>query len=164
MPTSPPVRIQPRPQISQVLIEFYCSHSGHTQSWGKGYPELLTECYDGSGKKTGELGPLNPARNSTYEALWALFQDAATVFPDTYFHLGGDEVPFDCWRVWSSISVCVVSLFPLCAHIKVVWMPLCSGSFSTGHSKDIYMAELGVWFLYRCRLYPVFVSPSSGPV
>jgi hexosaminidase len=42
---------------------------------------------------------MNPVRNSTYEALWALLREAAAAFPDTYVHLGGDEVPFDCWQV-----------------------------------------------------------------
>ena len=73
--------------------------AGHTASWGKGYPELLTQCYDEKGMPNGRLGPLNPARNSTYNALWLLLREAAQLFPDTYLHLGGDEVPFDCWQV-----------------------------------------------------------------
>ena len=72
---------------------------GHTLAWGAGYPELLTECYDGAAGRTGELGPLNPARNSTYSMLWTLLREAASVFPDSYIHLGGDEVPFECWQV-----------------------------------------------------------------
>ncbi|KAL3160605.1 hypothetical protein ABBQ32_010536 [Trebouxia sp. C0010 RCD-2024] len=71
---------------------------GHTASWGKGYPELLTQCYDEQGMPNGQLGPLDPTRNSTYNALWLLFREAAQVFPDSYLHLGGDEVPFDCWQ------------------------------------------------------------------
>ena len=73
--------------------------AGHTASWGKGYPEVLTECYSQDGQKTGDLGPLNPARNETYLFLWRLLREAAQVFPDTYLHLGGDEVPYDCWEV-----------------------------------------------------------------
>lgn len=74
--------------------------AGHTASWGAGYPGLLTTCYDGQERPTGALGPMNPVRNSTYELLWAFLREAAAVFPDTYVHLGGDEVPFDCWQVW----------------------------------------------------------------
>ena len=62
------------------------------------YPDLLTPCYMGA-SPSGELGPLNPARNRTYEALWALLRELTTLFPDSYLHLGGDEVPFDCWEV-----------------------------------------------------------------
>lgn len=46
--------------------------AGHTASWGKAYPELLTRCYDttaGRGDQLPEpsdkLGPINPARNET---------------------------------------------------------------------------------------------------
>ena len=72
--------------------------AGHTLSWGRGYPELLTPCYT-NGQPNGELGPLNPASNGTYEALWALIRETASLFPDSYLHLGGDEVPFNCWEV-----------------------------------------------------------------
>lgn len=97
-----------------ILIVSSCSLSvsvlvaaGHTASWGKGYPELLTQCYDEQGMPNGQLGPLNPTRNSTYNALWLLLREAAQLFPDTYLHLGGDEVPFDCWQVCLGTHFCV---------------------------------------------------------
>lgn len=62
-----------------------------------GHPELLTECYSASGKIPGYYGPLNPARNGTYEFLRSLFAELFDVFPDKYVHLGGDEVPMECW-------------------------------------------------------------------
>lgn len=74
-------------------------HAGHTLSWGQGYPELLTDCFDSQGKPTGQKGPLNPARNETYGMLWTLIREVVERFPDAYLHLGGDEVPFDCWQV-----------------------------------------------------------------
>lgn len=73
--------------------------AGHTASWGKGYPELLTDCYDTEERPTGLKGPINPARNETYALLWKLLREAAAQFPDSYIHLGGDEVSFDCWQV-----------------------------------------------------------------
>ena len=76
-----------------------CMTAGHTASWGKGYPELLTDCYDAQERPTGLKGPVNPARNETYALLWQLLREAAAAFPDSYIHLGGDEVPFDCWQV-----------------------------------------------------------------
>ena len=89
--------------------------AGHTASWGKGYPELLTQCCDKQGVPNGQLGPLNPTRNSTYNALWLLLREAAQLFPDTYLHLGGDEVPFDCWQVCSETHClfiqCALNIF-----------------------------------------------------
>ena len=39
---------------------------GHTASWGKAYPELLTRCYNTeAGGEGDKLGPINPARNET---------------------------------------------------------------------------------------------------
>ena len=85
--------------VSEYQFELSLLHAGHVASWGKGYPELLTKCHDDQGKPNGELGPMNPTKNSTYSTLWLLLREAAQVFPDSYLHLGGDEVPFDCWQV-----------------------------------------------------------------
>ena len=89
---------------SVTLSPIAVACSGHTLSWGRGYPELLTPCYT-NGAPNGELGPLNPASNGTYEALWALIRETASLFPDSYLHLGGDEVPFECWEVSASFRV-----------------------------------------------------------
>lgn len=35
---------------------------------------------------------------SNYAFLSSFFGEVASVFADHYVHLGGDEVPFDCWE------------------------------------------------------------------
>lgn len=72
--------------------------AGHTASWGRGYPDLLAECFDEAGQRTG-AGPLDPTQNGTYGALWRLLREAAGLFPDAYVHLGGDEIDLACWEV-----------------------------------------------------------------
>ncbi|KAL7063546.1 hypothetical protein AAHC03_0931 [Spirometra sp. Aus1] len=54
----------------RVMPEF--DTPGHTQSWGKGYPYVLTQCFE-SGKPTGEFGPVDPSKNSTFDFMRALF-------------------------------------------------------------------------------------------
>ncbi|KAK9799837.1 hypothetical protein WJX73_007713 [Symbiochloris irregularis] len=80
----------------RVVPEF--DTPGHTLAWGKGYPDLLVDCCDAQGQPTGAKGPMNPARNGTYTLLWSLLREVVERFPDAYLHLGGDEVPFDCWQ------------------------------------------------------------------
>ncbi|XP_031781641.1 beta-hexosaminidase subunit beta-like [Nasonia vitripennis] len=80
----------------RVLPEF--DTPGHTQSWGLSHPEFLTPCYDETGKPTGKLGPMNPTKQPLYGFLKTLFGEVTARFPDNYIHLGGDEVPYDCWK------------------------------------------------------------------
>ena len=76
---------------------FSLSFTGHTFAWGLGTDHLLTPCYDYSQLPNGYYGPINPILKSTYRLLQNLFTEVLTVFKDKYMHLGGDEVPFDCW-------------------------------------------------------------------
>ncbi len=73
---------------------------GHSQSWGKGYPYLLTQCYN----MDQEYGPMNPTTDTLFPFLENFFGEIAKVFPDQYIHVGGDEVDFTCWESNPSVS------------------------------------------------------------
>ncbi|XP_048112938.1 beta-hexosaminidase subunit alpha isoform X2 [Alosa alosa] len=79
----------------RVVPEF--DSPGHTQSWGKGKPDLLTPCYRGD-VPSGTFGPVNPILASSYSFMAKLLKEVTSVFPDSFLHLGGDEVNFSCWR------------------------------------------------------------------
>ncbi|KAL1129697.1 hypothetical protein AAG570_012641 [Ranatra chinensis] len=78
----------------RVVPEF--DTPGHTRSWGEGIPNLLTRCYTGSAPN-GQLGPINPTDENNYIILKRLFGEIIQLFPDSYLHLGGDEVEHTCW-------------------------------------------------------------------
>ena len=54
-------------------------------------PGLLTKCFE------NVLGPVNPAKTSTYTFMKRFFDEIMQVFPDSLLHLGGDEVDTHCW-------------------------------------------------------------------
>jgi len=79
----------------RVIPEF--DTPSHTESWGYGYPNLLTECYQ-NGKPDGTRYGMNPIQQYTYDFLQNLYQELNTVFMDPYVHVGGDELSFYCWQ------------------------------------------------------------------
>ena len=72
----------------------------HTTSWFVGYPDLA------SGKGPYEIArrygvlnaAMNPTKESTYTFLDTFIGEMADVFPDAYFHIGGDECNGKEWN------------------------------------------------------------------
>jgi hexosaminidase len=64
---------------------------GHTRSIGKSHPELMSNCPDPS-------EPLDPSNPDVYDFVRTIYQDLKDIFPDEFVHVGGDEVPLDCWE------------------------------------------------------------------
>jgi hexosaminidase len=79
----------------RVMPEF--DMPGHSRSWFVGYPELSS----GAGPYTldgGGIDPImDPTRESTYKFLEKFIAEMTKLFPDAYFHIGGDEVDGKQW-------------------------------------------------------------------
>jgi hexosaminidase len=81
----------------RVVPEF--DMPGHATAWFVGYPELAS----GSGpyqieRKWGVFDPaMDPTREETYKFLDTFIGEMAGLFPDQFFHIGGDEVNGKEW-------------------------------------------------------------------
>ncbi|MFL6415976.1 MAG: beta-N-acetylhexosaminidase [Bryobacteraceae bacterium] len=79
---------------------------GHATSWLPGYPVLA------SGKGPYEIvrshgiltAVIDPTKESTYRFLDGFIGEMTKIFPDEYFHIGGDEVNPREWRASSKIQ------------------------------------------------------------
>ena len=73
---------------------------GHTRSWFPGYPELASAPGPFVLGTTGG-GPggaaMDPSKESTYAFLDGFIGEMAALFPDPYWHVGGDEVNAGAW-------------------------------------------------------------------
>ena len=75
----------------RVVPEF--EMPGHASSWFVGYPDLAS----GKGpyhieREWGVFDPvMDPTRDSTFKFLDTLIGEMTALFPDAYFHVGGDE-------------------------------------------------------------------------
>ncbi len=67
---------------------------GHARAMTLAYPQLAS---NPAGAPAAGLQVLNPASEETYRFVERLFDEMAGLFPDAYFHIGGDEVPDDAW-------------------------------------------------------------------
>ncbi len=79
----------------RVMPEF--DIPAHSRSWFVGYPEL------GSTPGTYKIEPggvdtvMDPTQERTYKFLDKFIGEMAKLFPDSYFHIGGDEVNGKPW-------------------------------------------------------------------
>jgi hexosaminidase len=82
----------------RVVPEF--DMPGHSSAWFVGYPAYAS----GKGPFTierhfGVFAPtFDPTRNETYQFLEGFIAEMAPLFPDAYWHIGGDEVEGSQWR------------------------------------------------------------------
>lgn len=88
----------------RVVPEF--DMPGHSTSWFVGYPELASiqglytiERYWGIHDPC-----LDPTREEVYEFLDYFLEEMTKLFPDEYFHIGGDEVNGEHWNSNPSIT------------------------------------------------------------
>ena len=80
----------------RVVPEF--DTPGHSRSWFPGYPELASG--PGPFRSDTESGPqsvTDPTREETYKFLDKFVEEMGKLFPDEYFHIGGDEVDGKFW-------------------------------------------------------------------
>ena len=81
----------------RVVPEF--DMPGHGSSWIMAYPELAPQAPIATlpvvyGMPTAVL---DPTRKTTYKFINSLVEEMGRIFPDAYFHIGGDEVRGEAW-------------------------------------------------------------------
>ena len=81
----------------RVVPEF--DMPGHTTSWFVGYPELASAPGPYAvERRWGVFEPeMNPTKEETYRFIDKFVGEMADLFPDEYFHIGGDEVKGKQW-------------------------------------------------------------------
>ncbi|PYX31617.1 MAG: beta-N-acetylhexosaminidase [Acidobacteria bacterium] len=81
----------------RVVPEF--EMPGHSRSIVVGYPDLASQpgTYP-PGRVAGDATALDVTQEKTYKFLDKLIEEMAGLFPDAYFHIGGDEVDDKPWN------------------------------------------------------------------
>lgn len=106
------------------IVEFGLEHGvrvvpevdmpGHTGSWAEAYPEIIAcanmfwwpagspwEDRLAAEPGTGHLNPLIP---KTYDVVKNIVKEVTTMFPDSFFHAGADEIIPGCWKADDTIQ------------------------------------------------------------
>ncbi|RAL53947.1 hypothetical protein DM860_004418 [Cuscuta australis] len=110
------------PEDVRKVVEFGLQHGvrvlpeidmpGHTGSWAEACPDIVT-CPNmfwlspGSNKALAAepgTGQLNPLNQKTYQVVKNVIRDVTTMFPDTFYHAGADEINANCWNTDPSIQ------------------------------------------------------------
>ena len=82
----------------RVVPEF--EMPGHSTAWLVAYPELASGSIPNEIRR--EFGVSNyaidPTREGTYAFIGRFLAEMASIFPDAYIHIGGDETPAPDWK------------------------------------------------------------------
>jgi hexosaminidase len=79
----------------RVIPEF--DMPAHSRSWFVGYPELASTPGTYKIEPGGVYTVIDPTQDRTYKFLDKFVAEMAKLFPDVYFHIGGDEVNGKPW-------------------------------------------------------------------
>jgi len=82
---------------------------GHSRSLFAGYPELASGPGPYKVEPGGPDAVMDPTRKETYKFIDKFVQEMATLFPDEYFHIGGDEVNGSQWDANPKIQAFIPS-------------------------------------------------------
>lgn len=71
---------------------------GHSRSWFVGYPELASNQGPFTVEnENGNQSVTDPTREETYKFMDKFVEEMGKLFPDQFFHIGGDEVDGKYW-------------------------------------------------------------------
>ena len=82
----------------RVVPEF--EMPGHSTAWLVAYPELASGTKPDGIRREFGVSPyaIDPTREATYTFIKRFLAEMATIFPDAYIHIGGDETPAPDWK------------------------------------------------------------------
>ncbi|MGI4830624.1 MAG: beta-N-acetylhexosaminidase [Janthinobacterium lividum] len=82
----------------RVVPEF--EMPGHSTAWLVAYPELASGTTPTGIRREFGVSDyvLDPTREETYTFISSFLTEMATLFPDQYVHIGGDEAPAPDWK------------------------------------------------------------------
>ncbi|CAO3637158.1 unnamed protein product [Cunninghamella blakesleeana] len=81
----------------RVILEL--DMPAHTASIGESHPDVMACLYDWWGPLAAEppAGQLNPLSKKGNQLVRELIKEATSIFPDSLYHTGGDEINAKCW-------------------------------------------------------------------
>jgi hexosaminidase len=77
---------------------------GHSGAWFFGYPELASAPGPFTWGARGGVSAMDPSKETTYAMLDGFIGEMAQLFPDPYYHIGGDEVAAREWNQSATIQ------------------------------------------------------------
>lgn len=78
----------------------------HMSSWAQGYDDLITDCpsEDPHPQWPRYYSPADVTNPRLYAAIAEILEQLSAVFPDKFFHVGGDETQTNCWTANKNVS------------------------------------------------------------